>query len=177
MKWRPVVWGTVLQFVFGLVLLRWNVGRQVIGCFGNKISIFLDYSNAGSGFVYGYLVTGNNPAGIPLGTVFVFKVIAKTANNLVNGCHLTISLFLDTFRHIFLQFFRQHTLLLWCYAMDCTENWMDFASLCRYNGCRIYECRCNYFPRPGHFSRRISSSFCLIFIISFSYLDGSPIAY
>jgi pyrimidine nucleoside transport protein len=72
-----VTWGVALQFIFGLIVLRWDVGRQVIQCFGDKITVFLDYSNAGSGFVYGYLVTDNNASGIALGTVFAFRVIFK----------------------------------------------------------------------------------------------------
>jgi len=74
-KWSHVTWGVGLQFIFGLIVLRWELGRQVIQCLGEKITIFLDYSNEGSGFVYGYLVTDKNMAGIVLGTVFAFKVV------------------------------------------------------------------------------------------------------
>lgn len=73
-KWSHVTWGVGLQFIFGLIVLRWELGRQVIQCLGDKITIFLDYSNEGSGFVYGYLVTDKNMAGIVLGSVFAFKV-------------------------------------------------------------------------------------------------------
>nr|CAH0104896.1 unnamed protein product [Daphnia galeata] len=75
-KWRHVTWGVGLQFVFGLIVLRWELGRQVIQCLGEKITIFLDYSNEGSGFVYGYLVTDKNMAGIALGSVFAFKILS-----------------------------------------------------------------------------------------------------
>jgi len=54
--WRHVVWGLGLQFVFGLLILRWEVGKAVFGCLGRKVSTFLDYTDAGSGFVFGYLV-------------------------------------------------------------------------------------------------------------------------
>jgi pyrimidine nucleoside transport protein len=46
-----------LQFCFGLLILRWEVGRQVFQCFGAKIRTFLAYTDAGSGFVFGYLVS------------------------------------------------------------------------------------------------------------------------
>ncbi|KAI9560235.1 hypothetical protein GHT06_014249 [Daphnia sinensis] len=75
-KWRHVTWGVALQFIFGLIVLRWDVGRQVIQCLGDKITVFLDYSNAGSGFVYGYLVTDVNMAGIALGTIFAFRILS-----------------------------------------------------------------------------------------------------
>jgi pyrimidine nucleoside transport protein len=54
--WRHVVWGLGLQFVFGLLILRWEVGRAVFGCLGRKVSTLLHYTDAGSGFVFGYLV-------------------------------------------------------------------------------------------------------------------------
>lgn len=72
-----MTWGVALQFIFGLIVLRWDVGRQVIQCLGDKITVFLDYSNAGSGFVYGYLATDINMAGIALGTIFAFRVIFR----------------------------------------------------------------------------------------------------
>ena len=54
--WRHVVWGLGLQYVFGLLILRLEVGRAVFGCLGRKVSTFLHYTDAGSGFVFGYLV-------------------------------------------------------------------------------------------------------------------------
>lgn len=69
-------WGVGLQFIFGLIVLRWETGRQIVECLGKKITIFLNYSDEGSGLVYGYLVTDKNNAGIALGTVFAFKVIS-----------------------------------------------------------------------------------------------------
>lgn len=55
--WRQIMWGLALQFIFGLLILRWNVGRNIFQCLGDKVSIFLAYTDEGSGFVYGYLVT------------------------------------------------------------------------------------------------------------------------
>lgn len=69
-----MIWGTALQFIFGLIVLRWPTGRFIFQCLGDKIAAFLNYSDAGSGFAYGYLVTDQNLAGIKLGTVLVFKV-------------------------------------------------------------------------------------------------------
>ena len=55
--WRHVTWGLILQFIFALLILRWKVGKAVFGCLGDKVKTFLDYTDAGSGFVFGYLVT------------------------------------------------------------------------------------------------------------------------
>ena len=68
------MWGMTLQLIFGLIVLRWDFGRRVFECLGQKVTTFLDYTNAGSSFVYGYLVTDQNTSGIALGTVFAFKV-------------------------------------------------------------------------------------------------------
>jgi len=55
--WRHVIWGLALQFFFALIILRWDVGQGVFDCLGKKVKTFLDYTDAGSGFVFGYLVT------------------------------------------------------------------------------------------------------------------------
>ena len=55
--WRHVLWGLGLQFLMGLLILRWSLGKAVFDCIGTKVKTFLDYTDAGSGFVFGYLVT------------------------------------------------------------------------------------------------------------------------
>merc|ERR1719397_271473 len=54
--WRHVVWGLSLQFIFGLLILRWSYGRTFFQCLGDKVDTFLGFTDAGSSFVYGYLV-------------------------------------------------------------------------------------------------------------------------
>ena len=56
-----------MQFLFGLMILRWNVGRQVFQCLGDKITTFLAYTEDGSSFVYGRLIADG---------VFMFKVLS-----------------------------------------------------------------------------------------------------
>ena len=93
-EWRHVLWGLFLQFLMGLIILRWSVGKAVFDCIGKKVKIFLDYTDAGSGFVFGYLVTQkpfypsalndstaqavtesiNNSNGI--GFIFIFKALS-----------------------------------------------------------------------------------------------------
>ncbi|XP_059082327.1 solute carrier family 28 member 3-like [Tigriopus californicus] len=55
-NWRQVTWGLALQFIFALLILRWEFGRDVVDCLGEKISQLLSFTDAGSGFVFGYLV-------------------------------------------------------------------------------------------------------------------------
>jgi len=76
--WKSVIWGTMMQFIFGLLVLRWDVGRRIIDCIGHKVTIFLNYTNTGSGFVYGYLVTDVNNSNIALGSIFAFKILSVT---------------------------------------------------------------------------------------------------
>ena len=54
--WRHVIWGLSLQFLFGLLILRWDYGRMFFNCTGDKIDTFLEFTDAGSSFVFGYLV-------------------------------------------------------------------------------------------------------------------------
>ena len=53
MKWRPVIWGLGLQFVFGLLILRTKFGFRAFKGLGDQVSAFLDYTIAGASFVFG----------------------------------------------------------------------------------------------------------------------------
>jgi len=54
--WRHVTWGLTLQFIFGLMILRWSYGQAFFKCLGTKVDTFLGFTDAGSSFVFGYLV-------------------------------------------------------------------------------------------------------------------------
>lgn len=74
--WRHVLWGLLLQFLLGLIVLRWKVGQDIFECLGDKIKTFLDFTDNGSSFVFGYLVTGKLqglPDQLP---IFAFKVLS-----------------------------------------------------------------------------------------------------
>ena len=75
-----MAWGLALQFCFGLLILRWQVGQAVFGCLGRKVKTFLDFTDAGSGFVFGFLVTQQpfNTASLENGTAA--KQVAETIN-------------------------------------------------------------------------------------------------
>lgn len=78
--WRPVLWGLGLQFILGLLILRWDLGKSVFDCLGEKVKTFLDFTEAGSGFVFGYLVTRQpfNPASLNTTTS---RAVAQDINN------------------------------------------------------------------------------------------------
>ncbi|XP_063969855.1 solute carrier family 28 member 3-like isoform X1 [Lytechinus pictus] len=52
-KWRPVIWGLVLQFVFGILILRTYPGYVLFQWIGNVVQAFLGFSSAGSLFLFG----------------------------------------------------------------------------------------------------------------------------
>ena len=36
-RWRHVVWGHSIQFVFALIALRWELGNQIVQCLSSKV--------------------------------------------------------------------------------------------------------------------------------------------
>uniref|UniRef100_A0A8C3LQB0 Sodium/nucleoside cotransporter n=1 Tax=Chrysolophus pictus TaxID=9089 RepID=A0A8C3LQB0_CHRPC len=52
-SWRAVFWGLGLEFLIGLFILRTTPGIQAFQWLGDQIQIFLGYTKAGSGFVFG----------------------------------------------------------------------------------------------------------------------------
>ena len=79
MIWSHVFRGIALQFIFGLMVLRWEVGQSIIQCLGDKVSVFLAYTDAGSSFVYGYLSDPSQNADATLrllSPVFAFKILS-----------------------------------------------------------------------------------------------------
>ncbi|XP_010630810.1 sodium/nucleoside cotransporter 2 isoform X3 [Fukomys damarensis] len=52
-SWRTVFWGLGLQFVFGILVIRTEPGFIAFQWLGEQLQIFLDYTVAGSSFVFG----------------------------------------------------------------------------------------------------------------------------
>ncbi|CAM9410900.1 solute carrier family 28 member 3 [Lampetra fluviatilis] len=65
-KWRPVLWGVGIQWVFGIIILRTEAGLDAFEWLGSQVQTFLDYTDAGSKFVFGDLYTDH---------FFAFKVL------------------------------------------------------------------------------------------------------
>uniref|UniRef100_A0A1B6E3E3 Sodium/nucleoside cotransporter n=1 Tax=Clastoptera arizonana TaxID=38151 RepID=A0A1B6E3E3_9HEMI len=51
--WRTVAVGTLMQYIVGLLAIRWNLGRDVFICVGNLVNSFLTFSYSGAQMVYG----------------------------------------------------------------------------------------------------------------------------
>ncbi|XP_068208642.1 uncharacterized transporter YutK-like [Palaemon carinicauda] len=67
-RWRHVAWGMGLQFCLGIIILRWEVGKAVFKCAGDRVSRFLAFTDEGSAFVFNDLITKQ--------FVFAFKVLS-----------------------------------------------------------------------------------------------------
>lgn len=77
-NWRPVIWGLILQFILGLITLRWPVGRSIFQCVSGKVATFLDYAKAGASFVFSNdLVTKGVFAFSVLPVIFFFSFVVQ----------------------------------------------------------------------------------------------------
>lgn len=54
---RPVIAGFTCQLLLGLLCIRWEVGRSIFKCLGDKTARLLNFSLEGSTFVYGYFLS------------------------------------------------------------------------------------------------------------------------
>uniref|UniRef100_A0A7E4VBD1 Sodium/nucleoside cotransporter n=1 Tax=Panagrellus redivivus TaxID=6233 RepID=A0A7E4VBD1_PANRE len=72
-NWRPVIWGFFMQFCLGLLVLRWEWGSKTFHNASNEVVKFLDYTNNGTTFVYGFLAAPPNICGMD--AVFAFSSI------------------------------------------------------------------------------------------------------
>lgn len=63
-KWRPVMVGFLIQFIMGMLVLKWDAGSDAFSWFSDQIVTFLDYTNAGTVFVYGFLAEPPNICGM-----------------------------------------------------------------------------------------------------------------
>jgi CNT family concentrative nucleoside transporter len=70
-RFRTVLWGVGLQFAFALLVLRLEAGRIAIQAAGEAVNRLLDFSYAGSEFVFGEL----GKRGGMVGLVFAFQVL------------------------------------------------------------------------------------------------------
>lgn len=49
---KPIISGFAMQFIFGLITIRWRFGRNAFRCAGDKVADFLNYGVVGAEFVY-----------------------------------------------------------------------------------------------------------------------------
>lgn len=52
-RWKPVLWGIALQFLFAILILRTSIGFAVFQFLGDRVTQFLNFSDEGAKFVFG----------------------------------------------------------------------------------------------------------------------------
>nr|CAH7718786.1 unnamed protein product [Callosobruchus chinensis] len=67
--WKTILWGLILQFTFGLITIRWKVGRNILECIGDKVNILLGYAFEGAAFTYGDFLVNDK-------LVFAFRALS-----------------------------------------------------------------------------------------------------
>ena len=68
---KTLLWGVGLQFAFALLVLRLDLGRVVLAKAGAAVTRLLDFSFAGSQFIFGDLGKKMSPQGF----IFAFQVL------------------------------------------------------------------------------------------------------
>ena len=79
--WRQVIWALTLQFIFALIILRWEYGKAFFDCVGQKIDTFLEFTDTGSSFVFGFLVNQKPFIPAKLNESSVAREVAQEINN------------------------------------------------------------------------------------------------
>ena len=80
-NWRTVGWGIALQWLFALFILKlningWRPGYDLFAAISGVVKRFLDFTNAGSAFVFGDLANGAALGKVlPNGFVFAFTAL------------------------------------------------------------------------------------------------------
>lgn len=69
-KWRPVITGTLLQILLGIIVLKTTLGRAVFETAKNFVNQVTSYTAEGSAFMFGPLATDSN-----LGYIFAIQVL------------------------------------------------------------------------------------------------------
>uniref|UniRef100_A0AC34QV91 Sodium/nucleoside cotransporter n=1 Tax=Panagrolaimus sp. JU765 TaxID=591449 RepID=A0AC34QV91_9BILA len=69
-KWRPVFGGFFLQILVAFLVLRWESGNQGFKWLADNVVRFLDYSQNGTRFVYGFVA--DPPPLCDFGGVFIY---------------------------------------------------------------------------------------------------------
>ncbi|RAP31120.1 hypothetical protein C2W64_00292 [Brevibacillus laterosporus] len=56
-KWRPIVGGLAIQFIFAFIVLKWEAGRAALSKFTDVMNHIIGYANEGITFLFGGLYT------------------------------------------------------------------------------------------------------------------------
>ncbi len=81
-RWATVLWGLVLQFTLGYIVISWKPGADALKAFSDGITGAIAYSDEGAKFVFSWLADPGTQAKISAATkvdfapfIFAFKVM------------------------------------------------------------------------------------------------------
>ena len=83
-NWKPVIWGVVLQFIFGLIVLQPSMQQFFFTIVNSAVSELLSFSEQGATFVYGTMVPHKTVVVQPDGSVSEDLFIGQVAPSLKN---------------------------------------------------------------------------------------------
>lgn len=78
-QWRTVISGIVLQFVFGLIILKTDFGRNLFDSIGKGFNAILGYTGEGAKFLFGGLATPSESLGFIFATMVLPTIIFMSA--------------------------------------------------------------------------------------------------
>lgn len=78
-QWRTVLMGIFLQVVFGLLILKTNLGREVFDTIGRGFNAILGYTSEGARFLFGSLATPSDSLGFIFATMVLPTIIFMSA--------------------------------------------------------------------------------------------------
>lgn len=78
-QWRTVITGILLQIVFGLVILKTDIGRNVFATIGKGFNAILGFTGEGAKFLFGGLATPSESLGFIFATMVLPTIIFMSA--------------------------------------------------------------------------------------------------
>jgi CNT family concentrative nucleoside transporter len=78
-QWRTVISGVLLQAVFGLLILKTDLGREVFATLGRGFNAILGFTSEGARFLFGSLATPSDSLGFIFATMVLPTIIFMSA--------------------------------------------------------------------------------------------------
>jgi CNT family concentrative nucleoside transporter len=78
-QWRTVITGVLLQIVFGLLILKTDLGRNIFDSIGKGFNALLGYTAEGAKFLFGNLATPSDSLGFIFATMVLPTIIFMSA--------------------------------------------------------------------------------------------------
>jgi CNT family concentrative nucleoside transporter len=78
-QWRTVITGVLLQIIFGLLILKTDLGRNVFDSIGKGFNALLGYTGEGAKFLFGNLATPSDSLGFIFATMVLPTIIFMSA--------------------------------------------------------------------------------------------------